>query len=79
MQRVFGHAWMDQPFFLQLLLEAPFDGFIQFAPFAFSIGVDCKRIARQLVFPKPMFRKFGARTLVAPKLRARQWKSCALS
>ena len=49
MQRVFGHAGLNQPFFLQLLLEAPLDCFVQLAPFALGIGVDCKRMSRKLM------------------------------
>ena len=49
MQRVFGRSGLDQSFFLQLLLEAPLDGFIQLAPFALGIGVDCKRVSRRLM------------------------------
>ena len=44
-----GHAGLDQSFFLQLLFKALFDGFIQLAPFALGIGVDCKRVSRRLM------------------------------
>ncbi len=64
MQRVLRHAWLDQPFCLQLLLEATLDGFIQLAPFALCIRADCKRIGRKLI---------------ARALRVLQLKSCARS